>query len=257
MTHGNEKRFHDFFVENKYIVLKNYLYNYILRKRAIEKALARETCTLILETGSGISPVMTRTGRIVYSDLSFLACRTLKHRLGRGYFVCADAARLPFRDGAFSHTLSSEVLEHVEHDAAAIAELARVMQPGGRALVTFPHRKAYYTNDDRFVGHFRRYERDEMETRLRTAGLEPAAVQKILGPLEKLTMMGAIFCVEMLGQGRGRAASGASPSWIVRYAVAPVFRWANLLFACVAWLDARLAPSRFAAVLLIIAEKGG
>jgi len=255
MTHGNENRFQDFFEEGKYLALKNYLYNYLLRKRAIEKTLARESYGLILEVGSGISPVMTQTGQIVYSELSFLACQTLKHTMGRGHFVCADATRLPFRTGAFSHTLSSEVLEHVEDDSAAIAELARVMKTGGRLIVTFPHRKFYYTNDDHFVEHFRRYELDEMEARLRKAGLEPLVTQKILGPLDKLSMMFTIFCVETLQRGRPKVGPGAPPSWIVRRLVAPVFLWANRLFACLAWLDARLMPRALATVLLIVAEK--
>jgi len=255
MTHGNEKRFQDFFEEGKYLALKNYLYNYLLRKRAIEKNLASESYDLILEVGSGISPVMTQTDRIVYSELSFLACQTLKHTLGQGHFVCADATHLPFRTGAFSHTLSSEVLEHVEDDTAAIEELARVMKTEGRLLVSFPHRKFYYANDDRFVEHFRRYELDEMEARLRNAGLEPLTTEKILGPLEKISMMFTIFVVKTLQQDQPKANVTTQPSWIVRHLVAPVFLWANRLYACLAWLDARLTPRPLATVLLIVAEK--
>ncbi|MEA3417667.1 MAG: hypothetical protein U9R02_16240 [Thermodesulfobacteriota bacterium] len=45
----------------------------------MEKSLQYENIKLILEVGSGISPVMTRTDSIVYSDLSFTAFRLLKH----------------------------------------------------------------------------------------------------------------------------------------------------------------------------------
>ena len=127
MTSKNDNRFQDFFEEGKYVVLKNYLYNYLLRKRAIEKILAQEPYDRILEVGSGISPVMTQTDRIIYSELSFLACHTLKRTLGRGWYVVADATRLPFRSGVFTHTISSEVLEHIPNDQEAIHELARVL----------------------------------------------------------------------------------------------------------------------------------
>jgi SAM-dependent methyltransferase len=57
----------------------------------------------------------------------------------------ADGRALPFVDGAFDHAFSISVLEHIEEagDAEALRELARVVQPGGRVLVTLPHALAY------------------------------------------------------------------------------------------------------------------
>ena len=76
MDRNRDNRFQDFFEEGKYVVFKNHFYNYLLRKRAIERILLREDAPLVLEIGSGISPVMTKTDRIVYSELSFLALKT-------------------------------------------------------------------------------------------------------------------------------------------------------------------------------------
>lgn len=47
---------------------------------------------------------------------------------------------LPFRDGAFDVLLSTEVIEHTPDPPAALAELARVVRPGGRIVVTTPCR---------------------------------------------------------------------------------------------------------------------
>jgi hypothetical protein len=71
MNHYHINRFQDFFKENKYTTLKNYLYNYHLRKLAVEKNLQNENTELILEVGSGISPVMMKSRDIIYSYLSF------------------------------------------------------------------------------------------------------------------------------------------------------------------------------------------
>lgn len=54
MNHSKANRFQNFFEENKYTLLKNYLYNYLLRKMAVEKSLQHENIKLILEVGSGI-----------------------------------------------------------------------------------------------------------------------------------------------------------------------------------------------------------
>lgn len=102
MKHPETNRFQSLFEEDKYVILKNYLYNYLLRKLAVEKNLLQERPELILEVGSGISPVMTRTNRIIYSDLSFRALQILKHAHGKGWYVVADGMRLPFKSGIFS-----------------------------------------------------------------------------------------------------------------------------------------------------------
>ena len=50
----------------------------------------------------------------------------------------ATPLRLPFADGTFDRVIASEVLEHIPDDAAAMAELARVLRPGGTMAVTVP-----------------------------------------------------------------------------------------------------------------------
>ena len=46
--------------------------------------------------------------------------------------VHSDITRLPFSESAFDAIICSHVLEHVPEDGAAIAELHRVLAPGGR-----------------------------------------------------------------------------------------------------------------------------
>jgi SAM-dependent methyltransferase len=56
------------------------------------------------------------------------------------YLQLATAEQLPYRDDTFDLVLSHEVLEHVGDDRAAVAEMARVLRPGGRALIFAPNR---------------------------------------------------------------------------------------------------------------------
>src|SRR5258706_5592376 len=55
-----------------------------------------------------------------------------------GAAVRANALRLPFPDGTFDRVIVSEVLEHIPDDAGAVAELTRVLRPGGTMAVTVP-----------------------------------------------------------------------------------------------------------------------
>ena len=47
--------------------------------------------------------------------------------------VNGDGTGLPFGDDTFDYIICSEVMEHIPDDAAAAAELARVLKPGGAA----------------------------------------------------------------------------------------------------------------------------
>lgn len=254
MASQNENRFDDFFENEKYVSLKNHLYNYLLRKRVVEQAMRAEEKDLVLEVGSGISPVFTSWDRVVYSDVSASALKMLQKTHGRGQYVVADAMNLPFEDGLFSHVIASEVLEHLEDDRRALAEIARVTRPGGVLVVTFPHRHFYFAHDDRFVRHYRRYELSEMMLRMEETGFHAVEVQKVLGPLEKLTMLAVTGFVSLAQKfPRKKRVSKTHvppPDFLIR-----LFQGMNQCYAVVAWLDARLMPRALSTVLLIKAKK--
>jgi len=57
--------------------------------------------------------------------------------------VHGDARALPFADGSFDLVTVFELIEHVDEPEAVLAELSRVLAPGGIALVSTPNRDAY------------------------------------------------------------------------------------------------------------------
>ncbi len=96
--------------------------------------------------------------------------------------VQGDATQLPFADGAFDRIIASEVLEHIDDDGAAMAELARVLRPGGTMAVTVPsygpERVCWALSEEYhapFVegGHVRIYREWELRAKLRDAGMAP------------------------------------------------------------------------------------
>ena len=209
-TRRTKNRFADFFKDRHYVALKNDLYNYRLRKSAVSRYLSHtHKRSLIIELGSGMSLVSRHPGRTVFTDLSFQALSELKRIQHHGEYVAADCCNLPFKSGVFSHAISSEVLEHISDDWSAVGEMARIVTQSGKLVITFPHRKCYYASDDRYVGHFRRYEIGEIEKRLSKNGFQIEKIEKVLGPLEKLAMIGLVFLYERLPKGPGRGGSGA------------------------------------------------
>lgn len=90
-----------------------------------------------------------------------------------------DALALPFEDGQFDRVVAAEVLEHIPADREAIAELVRVLRPGGTMAVTVPRAwpericwalsREYHEVEG---GHVRIYSADRLAGQLTQAGLE-------------------------------------------------------------------------------------
>jgi len=68
--------------------------------------------------------------------------------------------------GSFQTVIGINVLEHVEDDEKALFHLGNVLKPSGRLLLLVPAKKWAYTELDRQLGHFRRYEKKELGEKL-------------------------------------------------------------------------------------------
>ena len=91
-----------------------------------------------------------------------------------------DATKLSFADSSFDRVITSEVLEHIQSDTAAIDEFVRVLKPGGTFAATvptwFPEKVNWMLSDEYHApksagGHVRIYSATELKAKLRAAGL--------------------------------------------------------------------------------------
>jgi SAM-dependent methyltransferase len=87
--------------------------------------------------------------------------------------LCADAGALDveaLRGQRFDTVILSNVLEHIEDDAAALRRFREILAPGGRLLLVVPALQALYGSMDQEVGHYRRYGRRDLARLLAAAG---------------------------------------------------------------------------------------
>lgn len=91
--------------------------------------------------------------------------------------VVGDALALPYPDDTFDCVIASEILEHIPDDESVIAELIRVLKPGGSLAVTVPRwlpericwllSDEYHANDG---GHIRIYRAGQLRAKVEARG---------------------------------------------------------------------------------------
>jgi SAM-dependent methyltransferase len=130
---------------------------------------------LLLDAGSGTGNNLlhlARRGRAIGIELSPEALRFSGTRGVTA--VRGDVLRLPFAGGSFDGVTSFDVIYHrwVADDRAAVAEMARVLKPGGLMLVRVPAFRALWGAHDEAVHSRHRYTRRELVALLEVCGVE-------------------------------------------------------------------------------------
>ncbi len=103
------------------------------RGRLVPRPLADGEVLVDLGCGGGLMAPHASSYRHIGVDLSASAL-TVAARHGL-LVVRGDAARLPVADGAAGVVLAGELLEHVHDLETVVAEVARVLRPGGTVVI--------------------------------------------------------------------------------------------------------------------------
>jgi SAM-dependent methyltransferase len=70
--------------------------------------------------------------------------------------------KMPFRTASFDGVTTGETLEHLDDDAAAAREIARVLREGGACIATVPALQSLWSASDDYYEHRRRYTRAQL-----------------------------------------------------------------------------------------------
>ena len=112
------------------------------RLSMILEAAGERLQDLVLENGCGvgmyIQHLRPHANQVIGLEFDFE--RAAAARQSAALITNAAGEALPFASSAISFILSHEVLEHVQDDRQAVAEMLRVLRPGGRIAIFVPNR---------------------------------------------------------------------------------------------------------------------
>jgi glycosyltransferase involved in cell wall biosynthesis len=140
----------------------------------------------VLEIGAGFGNVTRHLAEdgagprelVVASDLDPVAVEYLRGtfrdrpsvRVASYRFPLDPPAKAELQSLSLDTIVCCNVLEHIEDDRGALADMRQVLSPGGRLVLLVPAHARLYGTLDEHLHHFRRYERPELEGKIAEAG---------------------------------------------------------------------------------------
>ena len=157
------------------------------------------------------------------SEILVDGLRIARDRLPDVRFFQMDARAMPHRR-MFDLVGAFDVLEHIEEDEAVLSEIHGALRPCGVLLLTVPQHRWLWSDQDDAARHVRRYETDDLHTKLTTAGFD------VLRSTSFVTLLlPAMLVTRRLGGRRAEAGVEAvRVPWLLDRAMRPVMaveRW--------------------------------
>jgi SAM-dependent methyltransferase len=158
-----------------------------LRWDRVDRLVAELRPATVLEIGCGQGAMGARLAcradyLAVEPDPASYAVAVARVAACGGTVLPADHTGVPPGRG-YDLVCAFEVLEHLADDAAALADWVTLVRPGGHLMLSVPAFARRFGPMDTRVGHYRRYDPDQLAARLVGAGLVEPRVQVYGWPL--------------------------------------------------------------------------
>lgn len=144
----------------------------------IAHEIATHVTTPVLEIGAGtgnLSTYFLQHKPLYLTDLDSGLVKHLKKRFAKEKNVFTDTLNISKKptkkyQNFFQSVYAINVLEHIEDDKKALENIHMLLKKRGKLLLLVPAKKRAYTKLDNELGHYRRYEKEELIEKLETTG---------------------------------------------------------------------------------------
>jgi len=168
-----------------------------LRRAFLISAL--EPCSRVIDVGCGAGwfcGALAAAGfSVVGVEVAEEPVRRARARYGDLEFLVVGGEQLPFAAGGFDAAWLGEVIEHVQDGLGLLAEVARVVGPGGRLVLSTPDhawarrlwlgvsRRAFEAHFEPRSDHLRFFTRGSLAGLLHAGGFEQIEIRRARGVL--------------------------------------------------------------------------
>ncbi|GDY02830.1 methyltransferase [Planctomycetota bacterium] len=139
----------------------------------LDRELRGESALRVLEVGCGAGGMLgplQRYGTVHGLDIDRDYVQYCAQR-GFQRVLCGSGYELPFPDASFDLVCLFDTIEHIPEEQLAMAEIARVLKPGGRVFFSVPAYQWLWSQNDKIAHHCRRYTAGRLRLALQSAGL--------------------------------------------------------------------------------------
>lgn len=139
----------------------------------------------ILEVGCGIGNFtneLIRYGKVWAIDIDReYVTKTMKKVDGKAEvgFGDIEKGKYFFSGQKFDSIVCLNVLEHIKDDRSALNNLLNLLKPRGRLILLMPAHQFLYGEIDKSIGHFRRYDKSEINKKLINMGFQATKSRRL------------------------------------------------------------------------------
>ena len=210
---------------------------YLLRRARILKLIRRLPPGQLIEVGCGAGALLDDFSSLRFDSVGLEtspAALAMAHLLavhgGSGQIIVdnIDSTWEESKDVVCAF----DVLEHIEDDAAALRQWVRWLRPDGWLVLSVPAHRRRWSPGDEWAGHWRRYDRSDIEALVRSCGLAIAHLECYGFPLANLTEWYGAKLYRRLLTERGKGVSkleASANSGVERADASKLFRYVNTL----------------------------
>ena len=153
--------------------------------------------------------------RITGSEVYLAGLRYARMRRPDLHFIQMDAQRIPF-ESEFDAVGAFDVIEHIDDDVTALANIRKALKPGGVAFISVPQYRFMWSELDELVHHKRRYSKTELCDKVEAAGFKVSFCTSFVCILFPL-----MLCKRLISRVRKPSAGGIHRSKLERHVSLP------------------------------------
>lgn len=210
---------------------------YLLRRRRVLRLLAGRPPGRLVEVGCGAGALLHDLSALGHQAVGL---ETSPRALGMARALASvreAGPRVVERPspewaGTLDLVCAFDVLEHIEHDGEALAQWLSWLKPGARLCLSVPAHRGRWGPGDEWAGHFRRYDRRDLEALLEARGCIVEHFECYGFPLANLSeWIGGRTYRRLMAERSGRAsqAEATAESGVERRDAGALFRWLDTL----------------------------